>query len=60
MTSRICLLTLGWVFLVNDPLLAQGRRDQSFRYGWIGSLEEGKAQARRTGKPIMFVLRCQP
>jgi hypothetical protein len=28
--------------------------------GWLSSLAEGKAVASKTGKPIMFVLRCQP
>ena len=29
-------------------------------YGWLGSLEQGKAQARKSGKPLMVVIRCVP
>lgn len=30
------------------------------RNGWIFSLQEGLAQARKTTKPLMVVLRCNP
>lgn len=30
------------------------------RFGWLSSLEEGKTEARKTGKPLMVVLRCVP
>jgi hypothetical protein len=29
-------------------------------YGWLSSLEQGKAQARKSGKPLMVVIRCVP
>lgn len=28
--------------------------------GWLGSYAQGKEEARRTGKPLMVVIRCQP
>ena len=28
--------------------------------GWITSLAEGKLQARKSGKPLMVVMRCAP
>jgi hypothetical protein len=28
--------------------------------GWLSSLSEGKAEAKRTGKPLMVVVRCEP
>jgi hypothetical protein len=28
--------------------------------GWLPSLAEGKAQASKSGKPIMAVVRCVP
>lgn len=28
--------------------------------GWLSTLQEGKQQASKTGKPLMVVLRCQP
>jgi hypothetical protein len=56
--------TLGLVLVSASPALAQrgrGRGDaQASRYGWLGSLEAGKAEARRTGKPLMVVVRCVP
>jgi hypothetical protein len=30
------------------------------RFGWLSSLAEGKAQARKTGKPLMVTIRCVP
>jgi hypothetical protein len=30
------------------------------RNGWIFSLQQGQAQARKTNKPLMVVLRCNP
>ncbi len=37
-----------------------GRNDPAARYGWLSSLEAGKAQARKSGKPLMVVFRCVP
>lgn len=58
------LLALGFVALSASPLLAQPGRPRGEadggRYGWIGSLEEGKAQAQKSGKPLMVVVRCVP
>jgi hypothetical protein len=30
------------------------------KYGWYADYAAGKAEARRTGKPIMLVFRCEP
>lgn len=30
------------------------------RYGWLASLEAGKAEAKRTGKPLFVAIRCVP
>jgi hypothetical protein len=58
------LLALGFVALVNAPLLAQSREERgeevAAKHGWLTSLEEGKAQARKSGKPLMVVFRCLP
>lgn len=58
-------LALGFLTLVHAPLAAQprgpGRGDpQAARFGWLSSLEDGKARARQSGKPLMVVLRCVP
>jgi hypothetical protein len=65
MSSRVVFLAIGFVSLTSGPLLAQpggprrGEQD-AVRNGWVFSLEEGKAQARKSGKPLMVVVRCVP
>jgi len=39
--------------------LAQ-RGPDGARYGWLSSLEAGKAEAKRTGKPLFVAIRCVP
>jgi hypothetical protein len=61
----ILAITVGIVSLANSPLLAQPRRprgDDMFptTYGWLSSLQAGKAEAARSGKPLMVVIRCVP
>jgi hypothetical protein len=66
MTSRsVVFLALGIVASANSPLMAQpGRRVlgemQAVENGWVFSLAQGQAQASKTGKPLMVVLRCVP
>jgi hypothetical protein len=61
MRNGTVLLALGILSLTSLPGQAQPRRgEQAGRYGWLASLSEGKAQAKRTGKPLMVVLRCVP
>jgi hypothetical protein len=49
------------VALAGGPVMAQPRgRPPAARHGWLFSLEEGKAQAKKAGKPLMVVLRCEP
>jgi hypothetical protein len=47
------------VLAIAGPSLAQ-RGDQSAKYGWLSSLESGKSESRRTGKPLMVAIRCVP
>jgi hypothetical protein len=58
------LLALGFVALADVPLPAQAPEERgeavAVKHGWLTSLEEGKAQARKSGKPLMVVLRCLP
>ncbi len=58
----IVCLALGITAGAAAPVAAQkrGRGDPAARYGWLTGLEEGKAQARKTGQPLMVVLRCVP
>jgi hypothetical protein len=58
------VLALGVVALAAAPSGAQFRGarggDEMAKNGWFTSLEEGKALARKSGKPLMVVLRCVP
>jgi hypothetical protein len=62
---RIGIIALAVVLfsLSGGPASAQGRRgrDQdAAKFGWLPSLAQGKAQAKKAGKPIMVVVRCVP
>lgn len=62
--TMVCL-ALGLVALAEVPAAAQfqgprGSEPNPAKYGWLSSLEEGKAQAKKIGKPLMVVLRCVP
>jgi hypothetical protein len=60
------VLALAELFAVTGPGCGQpprgAMRDEqaAAKYGWLSGLEEGKAQARKTGQPLMVVLRCVP
>jgi ABC-type sugar transport system substrate-binding protein len=63
MSGRSAALALGMLALSAAAASAQGRpfaEPQAARYGWLPGLEEGKAQARKAGKPLMVVIRCVP
>ena len=36
------------------------RKLDAARYGWHTDYAAGKAEAKRTGKPIFLVFRCEP
>ena len=57
------LFVLGMAGLMAGPGHAQkgkGGGKNAFNYGWLSSLSEGKALAKKTGKPLMVVIRCVP
>ena len=56
----VALLALGTLVWNSIPAPGQGKGGDGARYGWLSSLEEGKAQARKAGKPLMVVVRCVP
>jgi hypothetical protein len=61
--SLVAALALAGLALAEEPARAQrGRRGDrdAFRHGWLFSLGEGKRVARKSGKPLMVVLRCVP
>ena len=62
MVFRIAsFFAIGFVAMSATSANAQKGGDVSAsRYGWVSSLQEGKAQASKTGKPMMVVIRCVP
>ena len=62
MKRGMLFFALGSLFLTDTSVMAQRRRGDldARRFGWLSSLEEGKAEARKSGKPLMVVLRCVP
>jgi hypothetical protein len=39
---------------------AAGAQPPKSRSGWLGDFESARAEAKRTGKPIFVVIRCEP
>lgn len=39
---------------------AQSRRTDPAKYGWLTDYAAAKAEAQRTGQPLMVVFRCEP
>jgi hypothetical protein len=62
-----CVAVLAIIGLCDTRVMAQPRRGPSRAVqraaraaDWLGSLDDGLAEARRTGKPLMVVIRCVP
>jgi hypothetical protein len=54
-------LVLFVAFGVATAAHAQQRPSQFMaKYGWLNNLDQAKAEARKTGKPIFLVFRCEP
>jgi hypothetical protein len=60
----VAVAAMGFAGWLTGPASAQPKGGRfgpnAAAYGWLSSLEEGKSQARRTGKPLMVVIRCVP
>ena len=55
------LMTLTVLSLVAPWAGAQNPKGQNAsKYGWHSSWETARAEARRTGKPLFVVFRCEP
>lgn len=52
----VAIAVIG-IFSVQTHAQPRGRGE---RNGWLYSLSEGKTEARRTGKPLMVMVRCEP
>ena len=64
-TRLVIVLVLGFLTLAAGFSVAQPRRGRrgeqnAAQYGWLSGLEHGKAEATKTGKPMMVVIRCVP
>ena len=63
MSKALPLLAAAIALSTPAPLAAQFRGDddgKAAEYGWLSSLAAGKEQARKTGRPMMVVIRCVP
>jgi hypothetical protein len=57
---RLCLAA---IIVISAPQFAAAQRPgapAAGKYGWHTTWEAGRAEARRTGKPLMVVFRCEP
>jgi hypothetical protein len=51
----------GLVLLAAPGLsVAQPRKLDPAKHGWHSDYAEARAEAKRTGKPIFLVFRCEP
>jgi hypothetical protein len=57
--TALFLLLSAWL---NSSAATEKARlsEEATRNGWLLSFGAGQEQARRTGKPLMVVLRCEP
>ena len=56
---RFSLLTASSLFLLPGAAPAAPKPDAA-KYGWFNDYAAAKAEAKRTGKPMMLVFRCEP
>jgi hypothetical protein len=50
----------GLALLLLAPGIAAAQKVDAARHGWQLDYSKGLAEARRTGKPIFLVFRCEP
>jgi hypothetical protein len=55
-----CVLAAFAILLSSGVAVAQPRKLDPVKYGWHTDYAAAKAEARRTGKPIFLVFRCEP
>jgi hypothetical protein len=53
------VLALFALFLAAGTSSAAPKPDAA-KYGWYTDYDAAKAEAKRTGKPMMLVFRCEP
>ncbi len=51
----------GYALLLLAPALSSAQSPKGGnKFGWYGDYAAAKAEAKRTGKPIFLVFRCEP
>ena len=60
-----CLVAFGLIasaaaVVAQRPAARGGDQREAGQNGWLFSLDEGRAEARKSGMPLMVVIRCQP
>jgi hypothetical protein len=53
------VLLLGLTVLLGPQAFAQDAKPVDGKITWLPGYEEGKKQARQTGKPLFVVFRCE-
>jgi hypothetical protein len=54
------VVVVGLVVLAGTVVQGQGKKAPASKYQWHTSYESAREEARRTGKPLMIVFRCEP
>jgi hypothetical protein len=49
-----------WIGLLASSGASSVQKLDPARYGWYSDYEAARAEARRSGKPIFLVFRCEP
>lgn len=49
-----------WIGMLASSGVSGGQKLDPARYGWFSDYEAARAEARRSGKPIFLVFRCEP
>ena len=55
-----CVRSALLVLVAVNPAFAQRGEPNASQFGWLASLDAGKAEARKTGKPLLVAIRCVP
>jgi hypothetical protein len=48
------------ILLIGAPAIAQPGKGGANKFGWYGDYNAARAEAKRTGKPMFLVFRCEP
>ena len=54
------LASLAAALLLPAAVSAQPNRADAARFGWLTNYAAALKEAKRTGKPILLVFRCEP